>query len=100
MTNDRPQGTLRQALKGADVPIGSSVGHIVTAEDLDLMATDRIVFAMANPDPEVPPEPAASYCRIFATGRSDYPNQINNALAFPGIFVVPSTCKPATSTKR
>ena len=50
------------------------------------MAADRIVFAMANPDPEAPPELAASHCRIFATGRSDYPNQINNALAFPGIF--------------
>ena len=86
MTKDRPQGTLRDALKGADVFIGLSVGNIVTAEDLDLMAADRIVFAMANPDPEAPPELAASHCRIFATGRSDYPNQINNALAFPGIF--------------
>src|SRR5207342_493543 len=86
MTKDRPQGTLRDALKGADVFIGLSVGNIVTAEDLDLMAADRIVFAMANPDPEVPPELAASHCRVFATGRSDYPNQINNALAFPGIF--------------
>jgi len=86
MTKDRPQGTLRDALKGADVFIGLSVGHILTAEDLDLMAADRIVFAMANPDPEVPPELASSHCRIFATGRSDYPNQINNALAFPGIF--------------
>jgi malate dehydrogenase (oxaloacetate-decarboxylating) len=86
MTNDRPQGTLRDALKGADVFIGLSVGNIVTAEDLDLMAADRIVFAMANPDPEVPPDLATSHCRIFATGRSDYPNQINNALAFPGIF--------------
>jgi len=86
MTKDRPQGTLRDALKGADVFIGLSVGHILTAEDLDLMAADRIVFAMANPDPEVAPELAASHCRIFATGRSDYPNQINNALAFPGIF--------------
>ena len=87
MTQDRPQGTLQDALKGlADVFIGLSVGNIVTAEDLDLMAADRIVFAMANPDPEAPPELAASHCRIFATGRSDYPNQINNALAFPGIF--------------
>ena len=86
MTKDRPQGTLRDALKGADVFIGLSVGHILTAEDLDLMAANRIVFAMANPDPEVAPELAASHCRIFATGRSDYPNQINNALAFPGIF--------------
>ncbi|HEX7767051.1 MAG TPA: malic enzyme-like NAD(P)-binding protein, partial [Nitrospira sp.] len=50
------------------------------------MAPERIVFAMANPDPEVSPELAASHCRIFATGRSDFPNQINNALAFPGIF--------------
>ncbi len=86
MTHDRPQGTLREALRGADVFIGLSVGNVLTTEDLDLMAADRIVFAMANPDPEVPPELAASHCRIFATGRSDYPNQINNALAFPGIF--------------
>ncbi|OGW67632.1 MAG: hypothetical protein A3H49_02760 [Nitrospirae bacterium RIFCSPLOWO2_02_FULL_62_14] len=50
------------------------------------MAPDRIVFAMANPDAEIKPELARSRCRIFATGRSDYPNQINNALAFPGIF--------------
>jgi malate dehydrogenase (oxaloacetate-decarboxylating) len=77
---------LRDALKGADVFIGLSVGNVLGADDLDLMAPDRIVFAMANPDPEVPPELAASHCRIFATGRSDYPNQINNALAFPGIF--------------
>ena len=86
MTPDQPQGTLRDALKGADVFIGLSIGNILTADELDLMATDRIVFAMANPDPEVPRELAASHCRIFATGRSDYPNQINNALAFPGIF--------------
>ncbi|MEP6889418.1 MAG: NAD-dependent malic enzyme [Nitrospirota bacterium] len=86
MTPDHPQGTLRDALKGADVFIGLSIGNILSAEDLDVMATDRIVFAMANPDPEVPRELAASHCRIFATGRSDYPNQINNALAFPGIF--------------
>jgi malate dehydrogenase (oxaloacetate-decarboxylating) len=86
MTKDRPQGTLQEALKEADVFIGLSVGNIITAEDMDLMAADRIVFAMANPDPEAPPELAASHCRIFATGRSDYPNQINNALAFPGIF--------------
>lgn len=86
LTRNRPKGTLRDALKNADVFIGLSVGNILTAEDLDLMGPDRIVFAMANPDPEVPPELAVSHCRIFATGRSDYPNQINNALAFPGIF--------------
>lgn len=85
-TRDAPKGTLRDALKNADVFIGLSVGNILSAEDLEVMAPDRVVFAMANPDPEVPPELAASHCRIFATGRSDYPNQINNALAFPGIF--------------
>lgn len=86
LTPDRPAGTLRDALRGADVFIGLSVGNILDADDLALMAPDRIVFAMANPDPEVPPELGLSHCRIFATGRSDYPNQINNALAFPGIF--------------
>jgi len=86
LTRDKPKGILRDALKGANVFIGLSVGNILTAEELEVMAPDRIVFAMANPDPEVSPELAASHCRIFATGRSDYPNQINNALAFPGIF--------------
>jgi malate dehydrogenase (oxaloacetate-decarboxylating) len=82
----QPAGTLRDALKDADVFIGLSVGNILSAEDLEVMHPDRIVFAMANPDPEVPPELAVAHCRIFATGRSDYPNQINNALAFPGMF--------------
>jgi malate dehydrogenase (oxaloacetate-decarboxylating) len=86
LTPHRPHGTLRDALKNADVFIGLSVGNLLTADDLELMVSDRIVFAMANPDPEVPPELALSHCRIFATGRSDFPNQINNALAFPGIF--------------
>ena len=86
LTPHRPQGSLRDALKNADVFIGLSVGNLLSADDLDLMAQDRIVFAMANPDPEVSPELALSHCRIFATGRSDFPNQINNALAFPGIF--------------
>ncbi len=86
LTRDRPRGTLRQALKGADVFIGLSVGNVLTAHDLDLMAPNPVVFALANPDPEVPPELGVSHAAIFATGRSDYPNQINNALAFPGIF--------------
>ncbi len=86
LTRGTPQGTLHDALRGADVFIGLSVSGVLQAEDLDLMADDRIVFAMANPDPEVSPELAQSHCRIFATGRSDAPNQINNALAFPGIF--------------
>jgi malate dehydrogenase (oxaloacetate-decarboxylating) len=84
--NERPTGTLRDALAGADVFIGLSVANVLTTEGLALMAPDRIVFAMANPDPEISPIHALSYCRVFATGRSDYPNQINNALAFPGIF--------------
>ena len=66
--------------------IGLSVGNILHEADLELMAKDRIVFAMANPDPEIAPELARSHCRVFATGRSDYPNQINNVLAFPGMF--------------
>ncbi len=82
----RPSGTLQDALKGADVFIGLSVGNILQPEDLDLMDKDRIAFAMANPDPEIAPELAVPRCRIFATGRSDHPNQINNVLAFPGIF--------------
>ncbi|MGH7173931.1 MAG: malic enzyme-like NAD(P)-binding protein, partial [Gemmataceae bacterium] len=83
---DKPFGTLRDALKDADVFIGLSRGNILTPADLDLMAADRIVFAMANPDPEIAPDQALPHCRILATGRSDYPNQVNNLLAFPGIF--------------
>ncbi len=80
------QGTIHDALRGADVFIGLSGPGVVQAEDLQLMARDPIVFAMANPTPEVMPEDAAPYVRVMATGRSDYPNQINNVLAFPGIF--------------
>ncbi len=82
----QPLGTLQDAMKQADVFIGLSVGNVLTVEDLALMVPDRIVFAMANPDPEIAPQLGAAHSRIFATGRSDYPNQINNALAFPGIF--------------
>lgn len=86
LTREKPRGTLRDALRGADVFIGLSVGNVLTADDLDLMAPNPVVFALANPDPEVSPELGVSHAAIFATGRSDYPNQINNALAFPGIF--------------
>ena len=82
----RPLGTLRQALRGAHVFIGLSVGNVLTPDDVRLMAEDPIVFALANPDPELPPEPGRRHCRIYATGRSDDPNQINNLLAFPGMF--------------
>ncbi|PIU40090.1 MAG: NAD-dependent malic enzyme [Candidatus Omnitrophica bacterium CG07_land_8_20_14_0_80_50_8] len=83
---NEPIMTLREALSGADVFIGLSAGNILSVRDLQLMKKERIVFAMANPDPEVNPNEALKVCRIFATGRSDFPNQINNALAFPGIF--------------
>lgn len=83
---DKPIQTLHQALTDADVFIGLSAANILKPEDLQVMARDRIVFAMANPEPEIAPDLAAPLCRILATGRSDYPNQVNNLLAFPGIF--------------
>jgi malate dehydrogenase (oxaloacetate-decarboxylating) len=85
-TNDDGRtGSLVEALRGADVFIGVS-GGTVPEEAVAAMADDAIVFALANPEPEVHPEVAARYARVVATGRSDYPNQINNVLAFPGIF--------------
>jgi len=81
-----PFSTLREALVNADVFIGVSSGNILSGKDIKRMKRDSIVFAMANPDPEINPHEAVRCCRIFATGRSDFPNQINNALAFPGIF--------------
>ena len=79
-------GDLREALTGADVLIGVSGPNLVGEEDLKVMAPKSIVFALANPDPEVDPVMARRYAAIVATGRSDEPNQINNVLAFPGIF--------------
>lgn len=73
-------------IAGADVFLGVSAANMLTAEDLKKMSRDPIVFAMANPDPEIMPEEAAPYVRVMATGRSDYPNQINNVLCFPGLF--------------
>jgi malate dehydrogenase (oxaloacetate-decarboxylating) len=87
ITNPRgAQGTLAEALAGADVFIGVSGPDLLVADDLRKMATDPVVFAMANPDPEIRPEIANGLVAVMATGRSDYPNQINNVLAFPGIF--------------
>jgi malate dehydrogenase (oxaloacetate-decarboxylating) len=79
-------GSANDALRGADVFIGLSAPGAVSAEAVLDMADDAIVFAMANPTPEVPPEAVAGHVAVIATGRSDYPNQINNVLAFPGIF--------------
>jgi malate dehydrogenase (oxaloacetate-decarboxylating) len=83
---DRREGTLAEVLPGADVFVGVSGPGLITASDLRKMAPDPIVFAMANPDPEIRPEEADGLAAVIATGRSDYPNQINNVLAFPGIF--------------
>ncbi|RUT35527.1 NAD-dependent malic enzyme [Paenibacillus zeisoli] len=82
---DKP-GSLHEVIAGADVFIGVSRGNVLGAEDVQLMAPDRIVFAMANPEPEIDPEVALPLVNVFATGRSDYPNQINNVLVFPGLF--------------
>ena len=79
-------GTLKQALEGADVLIGVSAPDLLTGADVATMAKDSIVFALANPDPEVDPVAASEYAAVVATGRSDFPNQINNVLAFPGFF--------------
>ena len=83
---DALTGTPADALEGADLFIGLSGARIFPAAELAKMNDDAMVFAMANPTPEVSPEEAAPYARIVATGRSDYPNQINNVLCFPGVF--------------
>ncbi|GAA5109531.1 NAD-dependent malic enzyme [Pseudonocardia adelaidensis] len=86
-TNPRAvRGSLVDALRGADVFIGVSAPHLLTGEHVATMAPDAIVFALANPVPEVDPFAAAQHAAIVATGRSDFPNQINNVLAFPGFF--------------
>jgi malate dehydrogenase (oxaloacetate-decarboxylating) len=86
-TNDGQRtGTPAEVLEGMDLFIGLSGPGIIEAKDLERMNPEPFVFAMANPVPEVRPEDAAPYVRVMATGRSDYPNQINNVLAFPGIF--------------
>ncbi|MDR6548848.1 NAD-dependent malic enzyme [Paenibacillus qinlingensis] len=88
---DQPQvedvkGSLTDVIQDADVFIGVSRGGLLHREHIQSMAPRSIVFAMANPDPEVDPEEATPHVEVFATGRSDYPNQINNVLVFPGIF--------------
>jgi len=86
-TNPRQvKGGLAEAMHKADVFIGLSVPGILSVKDVKRMARDPIVFAMANPVPEIQPEDAGRHVRVMATGRSDYPNQINNVLCFPGFF--------------
>jgi malate dehydrogenase (oxaloacetate-decarboxylating) len=82
----RITGSLGDALVATDVFIGVSAPNVVTPDELKRMANDPIVFAMANPDPEIAPEDALPHVAVMATGRSDYPNQINNVLCFPGVF--------------
>ena len=79
-------GNVHEAVKGADVFIGVSAANVLTEADVQSMAINSIVFALANPDPEIDPTIARKYAAVVATGRSDHPNQINNVLAFPGIF--------------
>jgi malate dehydrogenase (oxaloacetate-decarboxylating) len=79
-------GTLGEMMRGADVFIGVSGPGLLTPDDLRTMGSDPIVFALANPEPEIRPEDAKGIAAVVATGRSDFPNQINNVLAFPGIF--------------
>jgi malate dehydrogenase (oxaloacetate-decarboxylating) len=83
---DGKQGELSDVMHGADVFIGVSAPDVLTVDDIGNMNVDPIVFAMANPDPEIRPELVGDLVRVMGTGRSDYPNQINNVLAFPGIF--------------
>ncbi len=84
---DNVKGGLKEALKGADVFIGLSTGGALKAEYIKQMADDPIIFALANPVPEIyPPEAKKAGARFIATGRSDFPNQVNNALVFPGLF--------------
>jgi len=79
-------GDLSDAVRGADLFLGLSVPGVLTPQHLQSMNEDSVIFVMANPDPEIRPEEAVGHARIIATGRSDYPNQINNVLCFPGIF--------------
>ncbi len=87
--NTNPEGlsgSISQVMPGADVFIGLSGPDLITRDDVVAMASDPIVFAMANPDPEIRPELIGDVAAVIATGRSDFPNQINNVLAFPGVF--------------
>src|SRR6266542_1526289 len=90
---DKEKGTIHDVIKGADVFLGLSVPGVISQADLKVMAEKPIVFAMANPTPEIMPEEASSHVAVMATGRSDYANQINNVLCFPGIFRGALACR-------
>ncbi|HZG86921.1 NAD-dependent malic enzyme [Paenibacillus sp.] len=93
---NRLEGGVSDVIRGADVFIGVSRPGVLTVEDVKSMARDPIVFAMANPEPEILPEVAEPHVRIMATGRGDYPNQINNVLCFPGMFRGALDCRATT----
>jgi malate dehydrogenase (oxaloacetate-decarboxylating) len=90
---DNEQGTVHDVIKGADVFFGLSAPAVIGVDDLKEMKKDAVIFAMANPIPEIMPEEAEGYVAVIATGRSDYPNQINNVLCFPGIFRGALACR-------
>ncbi|MEQ1604886.1 MAG: malic enzyme-like NAD(P)-binding protein [Pyrinomonadaceae bacterium] len=87
------EGTIHDVIRGADVFLGLSAPGVIDEDDLKNMAKAPIIFAMANPTPEIMPEDAAGHVAVMATGRSDYPNQINNVLCFPGIFRGALNCR-------
>jgi malate dehydrogenase (oxaloacetate-decarboxylating) len=90
------EGNLKDVIVGADVFLGVSAPNVINREDVKTMGKDPIVFAMSNPDPEISPEEALPFVAVMATGRSDYPNQINNVLCFPGIFRGALDCQAST----
>ena len=90
------RGTLHDVMKGADLFLGLSVPGVIGVKDVQRMADQPIVFAMANPTPEILPEVAGPHVAVMATGRSDYPNQINNVLCFPGMFRGALACRAST----
>jgi len=90
------EGTLKDVIAGADVFLGVSAPNVINKDDIKAMAKDPIVFAMSNPDPEISPDEALPFVAVMATGRSDYPNQINNVLCFPGIFRGALDCQAST----
>ena len=93
---EKESGALKEVIAGADVFLGVSAPNIIAQKDVKNMAKDPIVFAMSNPDPEISPEEASPFAAVMATGRSDYPNQINNVLCFPGIFRGALDCRSNT----
>jgi malate dehydrogenase (oxaloacetate-decarboxylating) len=93
------EGSLSDVIAGADIFVGVSAPGLLKREDVARMAKDAIVFAMANPNPEITPEEAEGHVRIMATGRSDYPNQINNVLCFPGLFRGVLDCRASRVTE-